>query len=207
MNIYVYSDESGVFDVKHNEYFVFGGIIIIGNQEKETYTRKYISVEKLIRDNEQIPKEKEVKASCISNTNKNNLYKSLNQCYKFGIIINQKKLHNEIFNDKKSKQRFLDFAYKLAVKNALQNMISKHIISAANVDHLYFYVDEHSTATNGKYELHEALEQELLHGTFNYNYNKFYPPILPNASSVNVEFWNSASTTLVREADIVANHM
>lgn len=30
MDIFVYSDESGVFDVKHNDYFVFGGLILLG---------------------------------------------------------------------------------------------------------------------------------------------------------------------------------
>ena len=27
MNIYVYSDESGVFDKEHKDYFVFGGLM------------------------------------------------------------------------------------------------------------------------------------------------------------------------------------
>lgn len=35
MNIYIYSDESGVFDKKHNNIYVFGGVIIIGSKEKE----------------------------------------------------------------------------------------------------------------------------------------------------------------------------
>ena len=30
MNIYIYSDESGVFDKEHNDYFVFGGLIFLG---------------------------------------------------------------------------------------------------------------------------------------------------------------------------------
>ena len=30
MNIYIYSDESGVFDKEHNDYFVFGGLILLG---------------------------------------------------------------------------------------------------------------------------------------------------------------------------------
>ena len=34
MNIFVYSDESGVFDNKHNDFFVFGGLIILGTEEK-----------------------------------------------------------------------------------------------------------------------------------------------------------------------------
>ena len=41
MNIYVYSDESGVFDKEHNEYFVFGGLILLGTGDKEIWSRKY----------------------------------------------------------------------------------------------------------------------------------------------------------------------
>ena len=40
MNLYIYSDESGVFDKAHNNYFVFGGIICIDNNEKEMLSRK-----------------------------------------------------------------------------------------------------------------------------------------------------------------------
>lgn len=39
MNIYVYSDESGVFDKEHNDYFVFAGLICIGTNEKEIWSR------------------------------------------------------------------------------------------------------------------------------------------------------------------------
>ena len=49
MNIYVYSDESGVFDKVHNDIFVFEGIIILGTDEKAVWSRKYSNVEKLLR--------------------------------------------------------------------------------------------------------------------------------------------------------------
>ena len=49
MNIYVYSDESGVFDKEHNDYFVFAGLICIGTNEKEIWSRKYSAVEKTLR--------------------------------------------------------------------------------------------------------------------------------------------------------------
>ena len=51
MNIYVYSDESGVFDKGHNDYFVFGGLILLGTEDKEKWSRKYSSIEKSLRTN------------------------------------------------------------------------------------------------------------------------------------------------------------
>ena len=69
----------------------------------------------------------------------------------------------------------------------------------------YFFVDEHTTATDGKYELREALEQEFRFGTYNWNYSVFFPPLFPNVKTVDVCFCNSSKVTLVRAADIIAN--
>ncbi|SNU06231.1 hypothetical protein SAMN06297422_10696 [Lachnospiraceae bacterium] len=48
MNIWVYSDESGVFDKTHNDYYVFAGVIYLDKEEKEIATRKYIHVESCV---------------------------------------------------------------------------------------------------------------------------------------------------------------
>ncbi len=36
MDIYIYSDESGVFDAKHNRYFVFAGTVFLSKKDKES---------------------------------------------------------------------------------------------------------------------------------------------------------------------------
>ena len=51
MDIYVYSDESGVFDYKHNDIFVFGGILFYSKEQRDVCARKYIHVERIIRKN------------------------------------------------------------------------------------------------------------------------------------------------------------
>ena len=38
-------------------------------------------------------------------------------------------------------------------------------------------------------------------------YDLFYEPILPMMNSLNVNYCNSAKTTLIRAADIIANHI
>lgn len=73
------------------------------------------------------------------------------------------------------------------------------------VERIYFYVDEHTTATNGRYELQESLEQEFKLGTYNYHYNTYYPPIFMNIKDIQLQYCNSESKLLVRAADIVAN--
>ena len=131
----------------------------------------------------------------------------MNKCIKFGVIVNQKNIRDEIFANKKSKQRYLDYAYKIGLKRMFENLICEGIISADEIENIYIYVDEHTTATDGRYELKEGLEQEFKLGTFNYAYNKFYPPIFKNIKSVNVNYCNSNSVTLIRAADIVANNI
>lgn len=207
MNIFVYSDESGVFDKVHNDYFVFGGIICLGKSEKDDWTRKYAHVENTIRESLNLPKEKELKACFLDNKHKNSIYRSLNSCYKFGGVVLQKEILDTIFKSKKDKQRYLDYVYKISVKNAFLQMMGKNIFKPKDVENIYFYVDEHTTATNGRYELREGLEQEFKYGTYNYNYHYHFPPIFPDMKNVFLEFRNSDSTRLVRAADIVANHL
>ena len=205
MNIYVYSDESGVFDKEHNDYFVFGGLILLGTEEKENWSRKYSSVEKTLRANKGVAADYELKATQITNKEKGKLFRSLNGCYKFGVVIRQQNVLDRIYLSKKDKQRYLDYAYKIAVKRAFENLIQDGTINSDEVERLYFYVDEHTTATNGRYELQEALEQEFKLGTFNYKYDTYYPPIFKKMKDVQLEYCNSESKLLIRAADIVAN--
>lgn len=207
MNIYIYSDESGVFDKVHNDIFVFGGIIILGTEEKAVWSRKYSNVEKLLRKSKGVGKGYELKATRVTNKEKGKLFRSLNQCHKFGVVIDQTRVLDRIFEGKKDKQRYLDYAYKIAVKRAFEHLIADNIIIPEEVERLYFYVDEHTTATNGKYELKESLEQEFKHGTYNQQYSKYFPPIFPDLKDVQLSFCNSESTRLVRAADIVANRI
>lgn len=205
MNIYVYSDESGVFDKEHNDYFVFGGLILLGTEEKENWSRKYSSVEKVLRNNKGVAADYELKATQITNAEKGKLFRSLNGCYKFGVVIREKSVLDRIYQSKKDKQRYLDYAYKIAVKRAFESLIHDDTINPDEIERIYFYVDEHTTATNGRYELQEALEQEFKLGTYNYRYDTYYPPIFSKMKAVHLLFCNSASKLLVRAADIVAN--
>ena len=97
VNIFVYSDESGVFDKLHNDLFVFGGAVFLSKEERDICGRKYIAAERVIREREHFDLVSEVKATTISNTNKGKLYRSINQIEKFGVVINEKKVLDSIF--------------------------------------------------------------------------------------------------------------
>ncbi len=207
MQIYIYSDESGVFDVKHNHYFVFGGLIFLSKDAKDIAGRKYLHVERNIKKYEHLDKTDEVKASLISNKGKGKLFRSLNNEIKFGVVIDEEKVLPQIFENKKDKQRYQDYAYKIAVKRCFSNLIAMKEINPDEKHTLYFFVDEHSTATNGRYELREALLNELFYGTYNLSYSKFFPPILPESTALTLHYCNSQKVPLVRAADIVANNI
>ena len=205
MNLYIYSDESGVFDNKHEKYFVFGGLIFFSKLDRDDASRKYSSIEKQMR--KKLDTDKELKANFLTKNDKRRLFSSIHDYFKFGIIIRLNSVIDEIFIDKKSKQRYLDYAYKIGVKNALLNLSANNKINLNEIKNMYFYCDEHTTATNGKYELREALEQEFKRGTFNSSYQVYFAPITPKLCSVNLKYCNSDKVILIRAADIIANKL
>ncbi len=185
MEIFVYSDESGTFDKIHNEYFVFGGVILLGSEMRNNELRKFLNAEKTIRKSGSYSKCAELKACRITNAEKGKLFRSLNHCIRFGVVIRQRNILDRIFSGKKDKQRYLDYAYKIGLKRCFEKLIEEKIINANDVTSIKIYADEHTTATNGRYELREGLEQELKNGTFNYNYDKFFPPVFRNLKEIN----------------------
>lgn len=207
MDIYVFSDESGVFDNVHNNIFVFGGIVFLSKEKRDDCTRKYIHAERTIREAGTYPEEVELKANTLKNKEKGKLFRSLSQHQRFGLVIHQKSILDRIFKSKKDKQRFLDYVYKIGLKRLFEKMICDGAIQPDKVENIYVFVDEHTTATNGKYELREALEQEFKNGTYSLNYNHFFPPIFGGMKNVKLEFCNSAKKPLIRAADVIANRV
>ena len=70
---------------------------------------------------------------------------------------------------------------------------------------MYFYMDEHTTATDGRYELKESLEEEFKIGIMNFEYNTFHKPIFSNLHALSLKFCDSKDNTLIRAADVIAN--
>ena len=86
-------------------------------------------------------------------------------------------------------------------------MIKEDRINPDEIETVHIYNDEHSTATNGRYELREGLEQEFKLGTYNLKYDKFFPPVFENLKGIELLFCDSNKVTLIRAADIVANRI
>ena len=205
MDIYVYTDESGVFDNIHETTYVYGGIIFLNSIDKEETGRKYISAEKDLRKAHSGYRSGELKACRLKNKHKAGLFRLLNNEIKFSIVVNICNVHDRIFCEKKSKQRYLDYVYKVGLKKVFQKLIAEHIIDTSEIKKIRVYTDEHTTATNGKYELREALLNEFKYGTFNQDWNTFYPPLFEGLSDLTVNYCNSSKKSHIRMADIIAN--
>ena len=65
MNIFVYSDESGVLDKVHNSIYVFGGLVYLSKNDRDIASRKYSKAEQDIRTAGEYAADAEVKASVI----------------------------------------------------------------------------------------------------------------------------------------------
>lgn len=206
MDIYIYSDESGVFDYKHNKHFVFAGVICFSKKAKELLSRRYSSVENNIRKAGHYKSDFELKASNIKNYEKHKIYRSLSKSYKFCVIIDQNSLNRNIFENPKHKQRYLDFAYKIVLKKCFELLITNKLVLPLKVEHINVFVDQHTTATDGIYELRENLLNEFKTGTFNFEYDRFFEPIFPRLLDLQVHYVDSKKKLLVRAADIIANH-
>lgn len=207
MNIFVFSDESGVFDVEHNDFFVFGGVIYFSKEEMDNAIRKYKSAENNARKRNNLGPDDEAKATAIDNTSRLRLFQSLRDTHKFGVVIRQKKIHPKIFEDKKTKQRYLDYAFKISLRRKFERLIARNFIKRNDVENIHCHIDQHSTATNGKYELRESLESEFKYGTFNHAWNIYHPPVFPGMNNVTVKFMDSRNVPLIRASDIVANRL
>ena len=203
MNIFVYGDESGVFDKAHNDVFAFGGLVFLDRESRDVAIRKYIHAERAISAQYG---DAELKASVLSPKHKSGLFRSMNGLIRYAFLVDQQRVIDEIFGNKKSKQRFLDYVFKVGLKKVLVRLIQAGRIDPGEVGGVYVRFDEHSTATDGRYELKEGMEEEFKRGTFNYRYNVFHKPIFPEMrGTVELEFRNSEKDALIRASDIIAN--
>lgn len=120
MNLFIYGDESGVFDNKHNDVFVFGGLIFLSKESRDVEYRKFISAERKIAASYSASgKSIELKACRISNKHKAGLFRSTNGLIRYAFVIDQQRVNEHIFGNKKSKQRYLDYVYKVGLKQCL----------------------------------------------------------------------------------------
>lgn len=208
MTLFIRSDESGSFDYIHNDYFVFAGLIFTDRQQMELTARQFISLEKKLRSKNCYKNLPELKAAFLEHKDRRTLFAITQDCMRFATIIRLKKLDcQKVFADKKTKQRYMDYAFKLGLKNAINNLINRGSIFFEEATDIDIIMDERTTATNGKYDLGESILKELKGEIHSSVTKRTFAPTLPNTERVTVSYGHSDSNPLLRAADIIANRV
>lgn len=209
MKLYVYADESGAFDKVHNDTFVYGGVVIAGAAAKADAEHRYAAMESRLRESKPgFEDGSEIKASRLDMRSRKRVFASIERpgCHQFAVIVDQKALNDQVFDSKRRKQRFLDYALKRGVKEGILEAMRLNAISPRDVDAISVVVDEHSTSTDGKYNLAESINEELRNGMFNPTWQVFYQPVFGNwLPEIPVSYVDSSKVAMVRAADITAN--
>lgn len=208
MKLYVFADESGVFDHAHNELFVYGGIIVLGKHNYDAIVNRHQSLERrLRREDQSLRNVPEIKAAYLNLKQRKRLFNlQVPQCVRFGVVIDQQKVYEQIYQTKQDKQRFLDYALKRGIKHAIESADTSGLIPKKEINCISIVVDEHSTATSGKYTFEETIDEEFRRGTYSPNYDMSFPPLFSlNFPRIPVAYCDSKKVVGVRIADITAN--
>ncbi|WP_143013215.1 DUF3800 domain-containing protein [Parafannyhessea umbonata] len=208
MKLYVHADESGTFDKVHNDLFVYGGLVVPDTSVKAELERRYIAVENDIKTHsERLGCDDEAKACHLSMRERKRLYQVIetSPCQQFGTIVRQDRLQDSTFSSKRTKQRCLDWALKMGIKKCVCAMLSAGSIDKRDVKKMDVYVDEHSSSTDGKYNLSESINEEFRVGMYD-NSGWYHAPVFSlNLPVINVRYLDSKKVSLIRAADITAN--
>ena len=208
MKLYVYADESGVFDSKSEEPFVYGGVIVSSLNRQSAFQR-YHGLEKTIRSEQpNLSGEAELKASILDMKTRGRVFRTLRSfgCFQFAAIVNQARVYRSIYSNKRDKQKFLDYALKRAIKHGVLSLIHKRAFAKEEIDGLDVIVDEHSTSTSGRYDLEESINSEFRFGTYNPTWTEWFSPIFDERfPEIPVTYVDSSKVALIRAADITAN--
>ncbi|HEL1129683.1 TPA: DUF3800 domain-containing protein, partial [Streptococcus equi subsp. zooepidemicus] len=108
--IHIFIDDSGRLE-PHSKYFVYAGYCFIEDKSKNKAKSIYKKRVKQIADENNF--DFELKASNLKDYNhRNSLYKVLRQELTFSVVIDNHYLKEYIVQDKKSRQRFKDYAIR-----------------------------------------------------------------------------------------------
>ena len=144
--ICVFSDESGVFNRINNRFFVFGGLILnASNGEVGKVSRLYSRIENDLRKKKRYADLDELKASSLAPQNRRALYSAIRPFRKFGIPIDLDCIHPKVFRNKRTCQRYQDYAYSEGLASAFSCLISNGFLSYEEETAIHIISDEHHT--------------------------------------------------------------
>lgn len=204
--IYINLDDSGKLS-KKELYSVYGGIVFLSKKEKDKFITQYRSIIDNIKCkycdkcNNICP---EIKNTNITNKDKRRIMNYLKKYYVVGLVISNKKVYKHIMDNKRAKGRFLDYALRRLIKEIINECLVNKLIDANEDLRIIINIDEQPTKTNGYYNLHDGIYEELKYGISNFNYGGIYKPLINGDLEVKVCYQDSKKSYLVQASDLIS---
>lgn len=205
--IYINLDDSGKL-TKKELISVYGGLVFLSKKEKDKFITQYRGIVNEIkckyckkRCNKKCP---EIKNTNIKNSDKRRIMNYLKKYYVVGLIIKNQEVYKHIIESKAAKGRFVDYSLRRMIKEVINNQIIKNNISSHKPLKVVINIDEQTTKSNGYYNLHDGLIEELKYGISNFNYACIYNPIFFNDLDIKISYQDSSKSYLVQAADLIS---
>lgn len=208
--IYINLDDSGKL-TKKEKVSVYAGIVFLSKQEKDKFITQYRKIINEIKcsycgqtKGECTKKCKEIKNTNIKKGHKRRLMNYISKYYTIALIINNTKVYDHIISNKASKGRYIDYTIRRLIKSTIEELIKDKKINPHKNVRLIINIDEQSTKSNGYYNLHDGLIEELKYGIVNYNYSRKFTPIIFSKLEIRLSYQDSGKSYVVQAADLLA---
>lgn len=208
--VYINMDDSGVLH-NNEKCCIYGGIVFTSKKEQETFERKYKSILNKINCNycrsdktRCCHKCPEIKDTNINKGHKRWLFNLIKKEFCFAIIINNRKVNDDIMNDKNSRGRYRDYTQRILIKRVVDGLIKNGRINPNKPIKLIIRMDQQATATNTNRELVLDIEKELTKGMTNLEYNITHKPIIFSELVIDLKYVLSHKHISIQASDFIA---
>lgn len=207
--IYINLDDSGKLTFKEH-ISVYGGLVFLSKNEKDKFITQYRNIINHIKCNYCLNKVNchkncpEIKNTNITKSDKRWLMNYLKKYHRIALIIQNDFVYNYIKENKAAKGRFIDYSLRRLIKEVIKELINNKSINPNIPIKIIINIDEQSTKSNGYYNLHDGLIEELKYGICNYNYANTITPIINNNLEIIVSYQDSGKSYVVQAADLLA---
>lgn len=207
--IYINLDDSGKLTSKEH-ISVYGGLVFLSKKEKDKFITQYRSIINDIKCNYCNSRDlcqnncPEIKNTNIKKSDKRRVMNYIKKYYVVALVIKNDYVYEHIKESKAAKGRFLDYSIRRMIKEIIKNLIKCSSIDPTKPIRLIVNIDQQSTKSNGYYNLHDGLVEELKYGICNYNYSNRINPIVFSDLEVKVTYQDSGKSYVVQAADLLA---
>lgn len=208
--IYINLDDSGKLSF-NEKISVYGGLLFFSKNEKDKFITQYRSIindikckycRQTINDcNKKCP---EIKNTNIRPSDKRRIMNYIKKFYVIALIIKNDDVYDHIKNNKAAKGRFTDYAIRRLIKETINSLVKSKGLNPNEPVKLIINIDQQSTKSNGYYNLHDGLIEELKIGFNNFNYSFLIKPILSSDLVVDISYQDSGKSYVVQAADLLA---